>query len=251
MSSWFNLLGEEKKEEPQKPTLEEIKARRLEIMQSIEDQAAAQVGDLLAKQDEWLAAYASWHEADVLGYSFDCQRYGDFLTIFIERKANAEADLWHGQKAKTKHVTTINLSIIPKISLKEGRPPDRKGEIRFKVVGVLGGGKLTLDRSSQLTSEDIQSFEVSPETSCMRLRTQRPFFEDTKQQVIHSNEFGVYSPQTVVPTAARVAVDDKISFDGIGVLNSPYGLGSQVHQKILDEIERGYEAVIIRGAKDA
>jgi hypothetical protein len=61
--------------------------------------------EALMAADEKFAEYAAEHERQTAGYSFDCKRFGDFLTVFVERIANEPS--WSGGGAERKYSTAV------------------------------------------------------------------------------------------------------------------------------------------------
>lgn len=214
----------------------------------LESLAQALVPDVEALQPQWLERVVADHERDVSGYSFECQKHGDFLQIQIERKGNPTKEElgrydWYYQPRET--ATTINLAGVREIKCIIGHAPDLEGEIEFHYReesvdgkgGVLGGtgfGNYKARNGYEWRVLHPKKFMASCYVGRPMYHAEKPTKKDRYEgQVIHVED-NSYHIKTRVHRAARAAKDDQIEFVGVGItLFVPAGQGKKVHSKIL------------------
>ena len=182
-----------------------------------------------ALQPELLSRFIKAHQADVAGFRFDCRKFGDFLTLYIDRGGE-------------RYATAINLGQCRELRLDEGRCPDMDGAAEFgysmvkdgagEVVGCTGMGHYRLSPGWNWNVAYREPW----------LPTKRDMFRlDPEPQHQSGNMgYGFYNDSYHIKrsfASARPAADDVIRFEGVGAsLFAPAGLGAGVYQRILDEM---------------
>ncbi len=201
-------------------------------------QARALEGDLLRESHARLDMLAKRHRLDVAEYRFRCERYGDFLAIFVER---------NGKKL----CTALNLAQTKEFQLIEGHEPDMKGTVTYTVCRSNGGGGYSYSSNDSVNynSDDLEA----PPVGCLyKVFATLPHIRCTNDDgtpnfpMIISGEgardhrgAGVhlhYNPYRRVETndVSRDALDDCIIFRGIETtLFVPATLGAGVRDEIL------------------
>lgn len=197
----------------------------------------------IARADEVFAEMAAEHERQTAGYHFECRRWGDFLSVFMERAANQESD-WYGNSRKL--ATSLNLAAVKQIKLVEGRCFDRRGSISYSVVEVSGtGSKMYGSSSGSRPPSKGYHYEVEPNYPYVPTSRSLVVFDPPKQEMSPNYHAGFPSEERKrlkTENYPRAAEDDVIRFAGIGAnLHAPAGLGRSVYDAILTEIARGYE----------
>lgn len=187
--------------------------------------AKTQAPQILAEQPSILHAYTAKHATDVSAYEFRCERWGDFLALFMGRIQNewGQRNGEHFMEDRMiREIVSVNLAICRDISLRHGRESDLLGTVSFTRKAE---GKIII---LPLDAE---------ETGTWRLQMKNENFGMTGYSgpviAFHSHE-----------GAARQAVDDRIIFTGLdGTLFVPVGRGQEVYNAILAAIGRGWEKV--------
>jgi hypothetical protein len=150
----------------------------------LEAKAIAAVPLIKDAQPERLAKSTIKHVTDVAGFSFRCERFGDFLALFVER-------------AGKKTVEAVNVARAWPIVLTTGHTPDLGGSAYiFIATGVNAGGKVAYS----LMLSDLEPI---------------PGVEQ-----LNSWAWGNDGPVTVVTGIARDADDDRIEFGGAATARS-------------------------------
>lgn len=208
--------------------------------------------EALAKADSLFAEYVAEHERQTAGFSFDCRRHGDYLTVFMERAANAPE--WGEAKAETKASTSLNIGAAKQIRLIEGHCFDRRGSLDYRAGlysddGKSGGGWGT--GAGRTPPWKGYHYRVSPNYAW--LRKQRPMIvvEKDKESDNFRGGYGMddYQPRHLTEDFPRPAKDDEIIFTGIrATIFAPAGKGRGVYDAIMAEIARGYEPPAIADA---
>jgi len=200
--------------------------------------AKAEEVAVLAEAPAILARMVAEHERDVAAYSFECRRFGDFLTVFIER---GEAS-WKSEWEVEKFSTSINLGRTNTIQMQDGNVPDECGRVVYR-TGLLakdGSGGASVWPGPPIPDENWVR-DVTPDWDPDRHRKARRGFVtivDPKEgQVIYG---GDSIARHVTPNFPRAAADDRIHFHGADIaINVPAGLGKSVLEKVMAAIAAG------------
>jgi hypothetical protein len=213
------------------------------------EQAQTLIPMVKAQQPERLAAFQADHQSDVDAFSFRCERFGDFLSVFIERR-NRNYDPVHNKspRAVTKMVMAIRLADAASIVLKLGSDPDLGGKSEFVAENILreGGEKWTEELA--IDGADL------PSVGKKAVGWSGHMVGDT------SNQLGVS-----VDGIARPAEDDIITFGQGGgtyspqqwsgnmpaptqlpgaTISTPSGEGPKIYAEILAALRNGAPAVV-------
>lgn len=193
------------------------------------------------KADQLFAEYAAEHQRQSDGYVFECRRWGDFLSVFIERKGNGEPDWWDGVKVN-KVSQSLNIGIVKAIRFVEGHCFDRRGSLGYgysmpadkeehgAVIGGTGFG--------HYAPHEGYHYEVQP--NFPYLPKSRPLIviakEKDKDRFYGSDSYEIRHRTENFP---RPAQDDQIVFEGIRTtIYVPAGKGRGVYDAILAEIAK-------------
>lgn len=135
----------------------EREQRELEEHRKIaEAEARAMAVELLAKQPERFAEFQADHDKDKRLYEFRCERYGDFLAVFVARSepladsVDGRGEWWSPPSHKI--CATLNLGTSRKIELREGRAPDCQATVEFYMSSQPVDGKWTYVARPELPS---------------------------------------------------------------------------------------------------
>lgn len=207
-----------------------IKLRRKEMLS--EDHKKSQEKDkmkleaelmkpkVMAEQHERLCKFIADDKLDYDSYDFRCERYGDFLAVFIKRGENKPRNAWY---SGNKTVSAISLMNNKTVTLIEGRAPDTSAIARFL-------------RSNDSAGKYIVSFEYFPE---MPYRSMLKVDSTGQNQIYNTWGYDNFLGVTLEGCAAP-SLDDSIRFEGSGVtLFIPFGKGKSVYDKILKAIKVG------------
>ncbi len=193
---------------------------------ALERAAIAAEPAVLAKIPAENAANEDEHRRQVSGYKFECRRYGDFLTLFMERpvKGWREAEFHQNRLA-----TSVNIAATREIRLTAGHAPDFNGFVLYHVYGcyvVMPDG----------TRKETQP--VHPEYATANDARRTLFSLDEKRDDTHYFSSGRDHTDHRTANFPRPAADDSIRFEGIGAtVYAPFGCGQAVCDAILKEIE--------------
>lgn len=191
-----------------------------------ESLARAQTADINAKMPELFFSFREDHAADVAAWSFECKRFGDFLSVFIKRRDQ-------------RHVSAINLMASKEIELLEGHGPDLLGEVGFFAhkLSSRPDPEAAYEVTHQATPSlpSLSNLIHNPDDWSRPLY--RTFLVDSPAENGRMN-YGSSSPAIAykVPNAARPAREDRIVFKTSGTLFTPAGLGQQTYEQILSEL---------------
>lgn len=219
-------------------------ANRIDWRARLEEMAREMEPDLLAKADEAFAAVAAEHERQTAGFRFECRRWGDFLTVFIERMGNSGVPKLFSGMSETKVATSLSLAGTREIRLVEGHCFDRKGSIRYLVTFTRDDGK----GGGWSSSEDWN--DPPPKGYHHKLTPLQPFIPTSRPIIAASKDpdgshwSESFSNEMPYETEGfpRPAEDDQIMFAGIDTtIYAPAGKGRGVYDAIMAEIARGYE----------
>lgn len=190
--------------------------------------------------DEMFVAYVTDHQRQYDGWSFRCTRWGDFLTLFIERQGQPEMSGYIYLTVKKLFSTSLNISSTREIRLETGHGPDQKREVSYAYEqrSDSDGGYISATR---LTKGG--HFVVTPK-GCAPIQPAPFVVHDAPPDI--SNYFATYYDhppyqiQHTFPNGARPAADDRICFEGIGMtLYAPFGRGSSTYDAIMAAIKEG------------
>lgn len=163
-------------------------------------------------------------EKDRNSFSFKCNRFGDFLVIYVT--------------FQKEHIAmSINLSKVSSINYIKGRPPGRKGVVNFGwriEPNNSGTYYSTLTFPTVLASGD--EFKVYP---CYPFEPNHTLFVEEYMRHSVSGMYGVREDKISfsVPNFPSPYESDKIYFDGFDILYVPYGIGKKVFETINKELE--------------
>lgn len=195
--------------------------------------AAAEV-EALAKSSVILAEAVTEHGCDCSGYKFECRRWGDFLSLFIERlvisKSSSRLYL-----PKT-YATAVNIRETRELKLVEGHGPDCNGSLTYHVSFTTTDGGYYLSVGGIPTAPKEYKCDVRP--AYPRTNPYRPLFAlDTIEHAGGGYDYDGHRAPHATRNYPRVARDDRIRFEGIGAtLFAPAGLGASIYEKVLREI---------------
>ncbi len=211
------------------------------ITAALRQKAEAAIPTVRAAQPERFAEFQSDYEKRVAAFSFRCERFGDFLSVFAERLG------------APKTVLAINLADAP-IQLREGRKPDMDGTGYFEMEKVFFSGgnapefRLSFPGFGMIGALNVANHAESEESL--------GYIQEFRQGLSAS-----------VDHIARESVDDRIifgagggsafNFNGGGSISTsdfdrlknatlpgatiyvPAGLGAKVYSDILAAIKAG------------
>lgn len=205
---------------------EEREAKLKPIIDRLSIEAETMKPEVMLQQPARLAKFQEEHDADVQGYEFRCERWGDYLALFIQRGSETESKYWVPEKRRI--CAALNIGETREIKLIDGRLPDLEGHACFGYF----------EQRDNTTGKD----EYCPEPLLLKneIRWMKLSLDNrTKEEGMH-----LASERDSLPVrlegVARPAEDDLIRFEGIGAtLHMPCGLGKEVYQKILDAIKNG------------
>lgn len=195
---------------------------------NLEALAVAKIPELEAMFPRLLSKFKTALRKDVASYTFDCRRYGDFMTLEITRgKAFA---------------TTINLAQVRSLTLVDGHEPDKLGTITFTAYlrnstdsYALYGG-MPAD-TMKANTQDGYEWVINPQVPSLSEPSIFALHPDSPGNAGGIQYVGHYANNTMltkVQNAPRPAQDDTIRLEGLrATLYVPHGLGSQVRDKIL------------------
>ena len=219
---------------------------------ALEDIAKNMVEGVRAEQPGLLEKFLADHKQDVDGYTFDCKKHGDFLSLFITRKANTAKlpDRIPYSGYGDTLATTINLRDCLEIRLVPGHPPDMLGETRFSYTTrrVTDDCLCTSHTYRNRNGADgtdwiVEKARINLMNRPLLIVEEKPYTQvsaDGRHTI--SNE-PYYMPdwghkiKTVVDNTARPAEDDVIKFAGVADLYVPASLGADVEAKIIKALE--------------
>lgn len=181
-----------------------------------------------ALYDKWLAE----HRDQMAGFTLRPERHGDFLTLFITRKANPA----NHQKS----VVSVNLSKITKIVLYPGRMPDRRGKVS-KITSRESKQCSAVELANDLVAEFIRRWD-DPDR---RFTGNISEGDDTDFDYPHLGYgLGMLERRVGYKGLARRSRDDAIVFVGAEEqLLVPHTLGEDTHLSIMEAIRDGWEGI--------
>lgn len=183
--------------------------------------------NLLAEQEERLLKFQTAHQADSQSYEFRCERWGDFLAVFIKRGSTAERKSWNSGRSN-RVCSSLNIGISRKISLYAGHAPDMNGVAYFRA------------KNEQLDGSYVyKPVAIQPALS----HSNRMLILDEPRQpgggLIYDGHLDDLLGVSV-QDCGRPAEDDRIRFEGPGAtIFVPAGRGEEVYTAILSAIRAG------------
>lgn len=237
-----NSVGIESEDEKR----ERWRKEEQETHELLERLALELVDDVIADQPLWFEKYNEEYERDVSGYSFECCKHGDFLTLFITRNANPQTKhpyaIFGAKTSERTLATTINLGLCKEIKFIHGHPPDLLGRVMFHyriqsenglTIGGTNFGNYAAPKNSRW---------VVRKPECRILHGRPLFVFDTVEEKCEGAYIDMsaydYRIKTTVDNTARPAEDDRIRFEGLGAtLYAPASLGEDIYQMILRTME--------------
>lgn len=170
---------------------------------------------LAKKGDLFSESSAEWMK-DRESYKFECRRFGDFLTVFIERGANPDLNGVVGYYASTPY------SDEEKVGAKELEWTD------------------SYEKKSRTSF-----FKISPEMPYIPKSGRQVFMLDPPPSTQSSGGMMMYSSGGPTRTKfktdnyVRMAEDDQIRFQGTNAsIYVPAGLGQKIYDQIMKEIAK-------------
>jgi len=205
----------------------------------LENLAKDKLSEVLTQAEEDRQKFSSELKAQRKGYSFSCKRHGDFFTLFITQNANKSEAY---AKFPTKLSTTLNLSLVNQLDMKEGSgvTMDAVVDFSWETASISGDddGYFYSSGSSLIPPGEGKHYVVTPKYP--RMRPGRILFaeNETHGADVYTNTFH-HSEHIIrfsIPNYPSIYTPDVIRFKGIGKLLAPYGKGEEVFQSILKEL---------------
>jgi hypothetical protein len=248
--SWFG-----QKDAPEKPSenvdlnATEREAARAEVEALRQAEEAKAMAALPGLYEEAKAAHAQ----DVAAYSFECRRWGDYLTVFVSRlgvRGWRHGEGWSHDIEANSYSTSINVRDSRTITLANGRAPDLNGRLGYHVRAEKDGDEASWcssGGSGEYKAPKGYHWAVHPNLPSLTLRGEMFRLDERKSDnlshynsVYFHNDAGRGLSET--PGYLRLAEDDRIYFSGVGAtIFAPAGKGQEVHDAIMREIARGSE----------
>lgn len=247
--SWFG-----QKDAPEKPSenvdlkATEREAARAEVEALRQAEEAKAMAALPGLYEEAKAAHAQ----DVAAYSFECRRWGDYLTVFVSRlgvRGWRHGEGWSHDIEANSYSTSINVRDSRTITLANGRAPDLNGRLGYHVRAEKDDDEASWcisDGDGEYKAPKGYHWAVRPNLPSLTLRGEM-FQLDARQsderrlQGIHFSG-GEARRLRETPGYLRPAKDDRVYFSGVGAtVFAPAGKGQEVHDAIMREIARGSE----------
>lgn len=196
--------------------------------------------EILAGNDAAMAEMQAEMARQRDGWSFRCRRFGDFLSIEIERRANPEPQPWPNPcppppgwgRDNRRYAATINLGKVTKIVLHHGKEPDTSGGASYYV----SEGRRADNPNGPWTPHNVLAVSGPPKPP-----DERAFLapSDVRDR-IYSNGFPHDKINHRTTGLAYPADDDRLSFYGWETLLVPTGLGQSVLDALHAELDRGW-----------
>lgn len=180
--------------------------------------AALVIPQVRAEQAGEIAEFLRGHAEDCAAYEFKCERFGDFLSVFIRR----------GKKTKYRvdHiVVAINIGASPAIKFVEGRGADLLGTTTLKAEWCGHSdkhliGKIIAEPSERLWGDGYQQMFVLPR------KPDNAGYYSSYESTIET-----------VDATARPPQDDLIVVEpDVGTIHVPFGRGQAIYNQILNAL---------------
>lgn len=215
---------------------QKIAERTKKLMPEILKQEA----EHLARKDDIMAAMRAELAAQREGWSFRCRRFGDFLSIEIERRANPAPKPWPGDPRRRdprwgeddprRYAATINLGGVKTISLSAGAEPDLDGSIEYYIFE---------GRRADNPNGPWREF-LTVESRAPRAPDERPILVPQPRKLQMQYQGGSNQADYSTKNMPRPASDDSLYLSGWGGIYVPTGLGRSVLDALHAELERGW-----------
>src|SRR4051794_27412369 len=101
---------------------EERETRRKELEKDLCIKAEAMKPAIMAEQPVRLDKFLEEHITDGENYGFRCERWGDYLALFIKRGPVPDGKSWG--PTTNRRCSSLNIGETREIKLSEGRAPD-------------------------------------------------------------------------------------------------------------------------------
>lgn len=206
----------------------------------VTDLAKVEAEGLLATSQKYFDKCLREYEQQREGFLFSCRRHGDFLTVEITRNGNPEHDYRNRFFAQT-----WNLGKVNHISMTKGNPVDYLGRIEFKVTPVTGGGWSTSDlydfrRSDSVWEMISNGCDYVSRYEVEYINTSRPIIINLEKDPNVYYASGKGLTYYIAENYPRPSRDDVIDLYPLNVkIPVPHGMGQQILEQILTELERG------------
>lgn len=198
-------------------TAECKKCERAEFDELVEKYRLKKEKEILAAVPEKIASYKKYYDEQASGFKFKCQRWGQFLNIYVTF-------------GDSEFETSLNFGNLKRIDIIDGHLPDNLGEIYYYIDAAKDEEKGNRDISfinkyiPNLYKHLICS-SASVTAECVVKCSEMPFFGWGQGQY--------FLPKKTIG-AARSFKNDVIDFKGIDFnLEVPFGLGRSVYEKIM------------------
>lgn len=172
---------------------------------------------ILAEVPAKLAEYKKDYDEQVAGFKFKCQRWGQFLNVYVAF-------------GKNEYETSINMGNVERIDLIDGHGVDALGKIFYYVIEA---------NSDEKGNRDLSFINARCPNRHVYGLGMTQF--DTKECIIKSSydsygfvmsEYELLKKRTL--GIHRSSKNDRISFNGIDYnLEVPFGLGRDIRDKII------------------
>lgn len=167
--------------------------------------------------------YKADHEKDFNGYEFSALRYGDYLSLFIQRD---------GKKV----VHGVNIRDTKVIDLELGRAPDRDGIVSYILqCRWVDAWSDVNGQSHHEGRREVREVYVNPPTKEFHFATFVVWGPNSDNGCGSSFEHS----QRVIEGYPRDARDDRLVFREVGTLFCPAGHGEAVYKQIMAVIRDG------------
>ena len=219
-------------------TMAEARPQSHETEDRLKQQATELIPTVHAQQADRLKQFQADHEEEIKAFRFRCERYGDFLSLFITRKPG-----YVGEPAKI--VMAVNLQADSPIQLVTGRDPDLGGSSRFRTAMRYGVAVPDIDGASLYT--DMYSLSWSsngrrddPLSEVVVDNMARPAEDD---QVVFGQGAEPHYNHPLLGSSYGSAVVAVGNVNGTALpgttISIPTGLGEGVYKQILAALKEG------------
>lgn len=236
----MRLFSRQHQPSSQSPELDTYAMRRRaeeENLAEYDRLAREKEAELLAEAPHILAEMVARHERDVAAYSFECRRFGDFLTVFLERGRIKD---WGSEWQVEKFSTGINIGRTKTIRLENGNAPDEKGRVMYRAhLRAKGGGGTSYCWPGPPMPDENYERAVNPDWRfCRRWARNGDFVTIVdREDKGHSQYWEESLARHVTENFPRDASDDHVHFYGADIsINAPAGLGGSVLEKVMAAI---------------
>lgn len=206
----------------------------------VTDLAKVEAERLLSTSQDYFDKCLREYEQQREGFLFSCRRHGDFLTVEITRNGNPECDSRNRFFAQT-----FNLNKVSRIIMSEGNPADRLGRIEFLISAKPNDAYYNRNISDIYHQDSVwemisKGCDYVSRYNVEYINTSRPIIINLEKDpnVYYSNGTGL--TYYIAENYPRPSKDDIIELFPLGIkIPVPYGMGQQILEQILAELERG------------